>query len=143
MIGERNEVQPRQANCLTVVLPSPKEQFLSTNYTSAQSQYHEYLCDPLNRSDIYDRSSINSSEHRLALPKRKSGRMSDRSPRSLRNSEAGSAEVKRRVVKCNLKKAKKYFSAIEYLMTDSELKPEMIGGHLNEDKNVVNLGLCF
>jgi hypothetical protein len=82
----------------------------------------------------------------MAVLKRISGRISEKSPRfaeSLRQSEVKSInleENRKRQVNCNLSKIKRYFSAIEYLITEGEVKPEMIMNHLNDDKNIINLG---
>jgi hypothetical protein len=91
VIAERNAITAKQANCLTVVLPAShaKDHYLSTNITSSSQhtqQYQEYTYEngsaAYNRFD--DRASLlsaDSNSNTLALPKRRSVRNSDRSPR--------------------------------------------------------------
>ena len=50
---------------------------------------------------------------------------------------------KRPSIECNLSKAKKYFSAVEYLITESQVGVEMIMCHLNDDRNTINCGLAL
>ena len=50
---------------------------------------------------------------------------------------------KRPSIGCNLSKAKKYFSAVEYLITESQVGVEMIMCHLNDDRNTINCGLAL
>jgi hypothetical protein len=42
-----------------------------------------------------------------------------------------------------LSKAKKYFSAVEYLITEAEVGVDMIMCHLNDDRNTINCGLVL
>lgn len=120
-VGERNTVTSRQANCLTIILPSGKHNYLSTHITSSQSQsqtqYQEYLYDN-NISNKWDSNERNSLRSAGSTPKnmirKPSGKQNDNTPRqSGRRSEIS----KPRTVACNLGKVKRVFSTVEYLIT--------------------------
>lgn len=151
MIADKNEGHFKQLNCLTILVFGEQKQRFNLTSTIADSnkyQYYQYdnqsmynsLADPTEKSM---RSSRNDFIMNRFTLQRNSSRVFDKSSRHSVGSydkREGTNTNRRNELKFNLERVKKYFSAVEYLMTDNEVNVEMITYHLGDNQNVIDIG---
>ena len=153
-MAKGGETHYKQLNCLTILLLGSDSKQRIGNLASTMADTNKYQLYQFENISMYNSLAepdkiVNANQDYLLnrfttlLHSSSSSRLFDR--RSARLSAASRDNLEdsfsKSEARFNVDRAKKYFSAVEYLTATSEVSIQMIIYHLGEDRNSIEGGL--